>query len=98
MTNETSPSSDILLDLPPSLQQQQIEHQKFLEQYIWRSCCGLRLDKRLVLFLSQFSIAIIIIAFSLYRLHLDDSCESQQIYIGLITLIVGVFLPAPKVK
>lgn len=69
-----------------------------LNNYIWRSCCGLIVDKRILLFISQFSISLLIIVFSMYQLHIDDSCERQQIYLNLITLMVGIFLPSPQVK
>jgi hypothetical protein len=92
-----SPETNILIDpeITPKTNQ---KHQEFLDQYIWRSCCGMRLDKRVVLFFSQFSIAIMIISFSLYQLNKSDDCNHNQLYLGLLTLIIGIFLPNPKVK
>ena len=63
---------------------------------IWRSCC-FRLDKRVVVFSSQLLISLMIISFSLFQLTKNDTCEHQQIYIGLLTMILGVYLPQPRV-
>jgi hypothetical protein len=71
---------------------------EFLEHYIWRSCCGMRLDKRVVVFTSQFIIALMIVSFSLFQLSISDDCNHNQLYTGLLTMIVGIFLPSPRVK
>ena len=73
------------------------ENEEAKNEFLWRSCC-LTLDKRATIFFSQLSISLIIIAFCLYQLvHLID-CEPQQAYIGLLTLILGVWLPQPNMK
>ena len=66
--------------------------------YIWRSCCGMLVDKRVVVFTSQFIITLMIIAFSLYQLAQKHTCEHQQFYSSLITMLIGIFLPSPRVK
>jgi hypothetical protein len=68
-----------------------------LERYIWKSFC-FEIDRRVVIFFSQFSIGIMVISFSLYQLNKDSSCENQQIYVGLLTMMVGIFLPAPRIQ
>ena len=98
-----SPETNILIDteiLPttPTTSKFNQKHQEFLDQYIWRSCCGMKLDKRVVLFFSQFLIAMMIISFSLYQLNKSNDCNHNQLYLGLLTLIIGIFLPNPKVK
>ena len=73
------------------------EDEEKKDSYLWTSCC-LKLDKRATIFFSQLSISLIIIAFCLYQLvHLVD-CEPQQAYIGLLTLVLGVWLPQPNMK
>jgi hypothetical protein len=63
----------------------------------WNSCC-LSVDKDAVLFFSQFGISVGVISFCLYQLlHIPD-CEGQNAYTGLLTLILGVWLPSPKMK
>jgi len=68
------------------------------DDYIWRSCCGMLVDKRVVVFTSQFIITLMIITFSLYQLAQGNSCEHQQFYSSLITMLIGIFLPSPRVK
>lgn len=68
-----------------------------IHPFIWKSCCGLTVDKRLVLFLTQFIISFTIVVFSMVQLTIRDSCDNQ-IYIGLITTILGLFCPSPSIK
>jgi len=67
------------------------------DDYIWRSCC-LVVDKRVVVFTSQFIITLMIITFSLWQLAQKNTCEHQQFYSSLITMLIGIFLPSPRVK
>ena len=46
----------------------------------------------------QFVMALLVIAFCAYQLISLDSCESQVLYTGIITMITGVYLPTPKIK
>ena len=63
----------------------------------WTSCC-LKVDRSAVIFFSQLSISIGTISFCLYQLiHLTE-CEQQQTYSSLLTLVLGVWLPSPKMK
>jgi hypothetical protein len=63
----------------------------------WTSCC-LEVDKNAVQFFSQLGISIGVISFCLYQLvHLTE-CEQQQAYSSLLTLVLGVWLPSPKMK
>lgn len=61
----------------------------------YRSCC-LILDKRALAFFSQFTISLGVLLFSMYKLIISDSCEDTQVYIGLITMIIGVYIPSPR--
>ena len=60
----------------------------------WDSCC-LRIDKRAVLFFTQFFISLIIIFFCIYQLVVLPDCDTKTPFMGLLTLVVGVHLPAP---
>jgi hypothetical protein len=64
---------------------------------IWRSCC-LVVDKRMIVFISQLVIAFAVISFSFVQLARSEDCESNQLYVGLVTMIIGIFLPSPRVK
>lgn len=62
---------------------------------IWKSCC-LLVDKSAVKYFIQISILSSLILTSLTMLIYDKSCDSQRWWSGLLTLCLGVFLPAPK--
>lgn len=65
---------------------------------VWR-CGKLSIDKQAALFFSQLGISVSILSLCIYNLitHYDD-CESNQLYSGLITMIVGIWTPSPKMK
>ena len=62
---------------------------------VWRSGC-FDLNKNYVKFMSSFFVALILLAFSIYSLVTIDKNEDKSLYISLITLILGVYLPAPQ--
>ena len=61
----------------------------------WESCCFI-IDRRVLIFTSQLLIGLIIISFCIYKLSVND--ENPALYYGLLTFIIGVFLPSPKVN
>ena len=61
----------------------------------WESCCFI-IDRRVLIFVSQLLIGLIIIGFCIYKLSAND--ENPALYYGLLTFIIGVFLPSPKVN
>jgi hypothetical protein len=71
-----------------------IEQQSIIENN-WKSCC-LTVDKRAVLFFSQLSISILVILFCCFQLIRLENCEAQSLYSGILTLILGVWCPSPK--
>jgi hypothetical protein len=60
-----------------------------------KTCCGAVSDKRLLIFTSSFSISLIVVAFCCYQLTNNLSCENQQTYVGLLTLVIGIWLKSP---
>jgi len=79
---------DVLVNIP---------EEKINEDNLWRSCC-LVTDRRMIVFFSQLIIGISVISFSFIQLAKNDECESNQLYVGLVTMIIGIFLPSPRVK
>lgn len=73
----------------------EIEREKY--DNTWDSCC-FSLDKRATLFFSQLFISITVIIFCIYQLLNSSSCETDTLYSGILTLILGVYLPQPKIK
>ena len=63
----------------------------------WHSCC-LVCDKSAVVYISIYALIISVIAFCFVQLSINHSCEHQQAYIGILTLILGVLLPQPKMN
>ena len=81
---------DVLVTLPE-------ENISINEDNLWRSCC-LIMDRRMIVFFSQLVIGIAVISFSFVQLARNNDCESNQLYVGLVTMIIGIFLPSPRVK
>lgn len=63
----------------------------------WESCC-IKLDRRAVQYFTQIFIMTGIMAFSVGMLFKNETCEAQQAYLGLLTLMVGLIIPNPKFK
>jgi hypothetical protein len=63
----------------------------------WQSCC-VTMDKEATIFFSQLVISVFVLLFCVYQLCVLLDCDSQQTYIGLLTLIIGVWLPSPNLK
>lgn len=61
----------------------------------WRSCC-LTVDKRAALFISQLGVGITIIGFCIGMLITNEDCATFSRWGPLLTFVVGVFLPAPR--
>ena len=72
-----------------------VEEQKENKDTTWNSCC-LKVDKTAVKYFIQVGILSSLILTSLTMLIYDKSCDSQRWWSGLLTLCLGVFLPAPK--
>lgn len=61
----------------------------------WHSCC-LVTDRRAVQYFTQIIIISGCMLFTIYQLCALESCESQSVYIGLLTMLIGVLVPNPK--
>jgi len=54
------------------------------------------MDRRAIQYFTQLGIISSVMAFSIFQLNRLDSCEGQQAYLGLLTLLIGVLIPNPK--
>lgn len=71
-----------------------LEHQEADTQL--KTCTGLTTDKRLVVLLASVIISFIVVTFSCYMLAANKlDCSSQHTYVGLLTLIIGIWLKSP---
>ena len=60
-----------------------------------QSCCGKTSDKRLLTFIASLTVSMTTLGFCTYQLAVVESLEEKQLYVGLCTLILGVYLPQP---
>jgi hypothetical protein len=67
------------------------------QKYLWRSCC-MEFDSRAVVFFSQLIISTGVMMFCIYQLATHEDCETQKSYSSLLTFLIGIHLPAPKIS
>lgn len=60
-----------------------------------QTCCNTTSDKRLLLFIASFSISSILLIFSCYKLSQEIPCSSETLYVGILTMIIGLWIPSP---
>jgi hypothetical protein len=60
----------------------------------WKSCC-FTIDRQVTIFFSQLTVCIMVISFCMYQLIHSKSCERDQLYSSILTLILGVLIPQP---
>lgn len=63
---------------------------------VYRSCCTM-IDSRVLTFAVQSAVIIIILLFAMYQAATNTSVEARQTYIVIVTTILSVYLPTPKV-
>jgi hypothetical protein len=63
----------------------------------WKSCC-VTADKRAITFFAQFFISVIVLLFCMTQLIRHKECEAQSLYSGIMTLVVGTWLPQPEMN
>ena len=61
-----------------------------------KTCTGLTTDKRLITLITSTLISLMVISFSCYQLAANKlDCSTQHTYVGLLTLIIGIWLKSP---
>ena len=65
------------------------------EKYQLKTCCGPRSDSRLLVFSASLLLSTIVLIFSCVQLMRLDDCNHQNLYVGVITLILGLWLKSP---
>jgi hypothetical protein len=63
----------------------------------WTSCC-FNLDKRAVGFFTQVIFSASIVTFCIIILITNQDCATFSRYSPLLTLVVGVWLPSPRIN
>ena len=64
---------------------------------VWKSMC-LTMDRNATVYFTQIIIICGIMTFAIYKLSTNESAESQTIYMGLLTMMIGLALPNPVFK
>ena len=62
----------------------------------WDTCCARRpSDKRLLVFSANLTISLALLVFSMIRLLDPLPSDERSIYIGFISLVVGIWVKSP---
>ena len=62
----------------------------------WKSCC-ITMDKRALQYFSQIIIIGGIMIFNIAQLIRLEDCNSQVPYMSLLTFLIGILIPNPKI-
>ena len=73
----------------------QLEAEDQKNKNTWNSCCIVA-DRRAIRYFTQISIIAAVMLCTIYQLCTIDTCESQSVYIGLLTMLIGVLIPEPQ--
>jgi len=63
---------------------------------VWRSCC-FSCNKMFVIYFTQMSIIFSVMTFCSYQLITLEDCGSQHAYLGLLSVLIGLVIPNPKI-
>lgn len=72
-----------------------IKHIEDLSQ--WNTCCcEQKTDSRLIRFIAQYLILLLVFVFCLTMLYRSETCEDTTGYLSLLSLLLGIIVPSPK--
>ena len=92
ITNSSITNSSI----PPITEDTKLLKLENEDDITWRSCCFI-INKNMIKFLSTFIISLIVICLCCYQI-VDKSITDKSLYVSLLTLITGIYLPQPSLK
>ena len=93
----TTPTLDVDLHEKKTILDHDIKTQDDITENTWTRCC-LKMDKRAVQYFSQLGVIGGIIVFDIVQLLTLTACESQVPYMSLLTFLVGILIPNPKLQ
>jgi hypothetical protein len=75
----------------------------FRRNNFWKSCCGNAVDKRVIQYLVQIGIGVMVMGFCMAKIWTigpKHSCEGEDpaVYIALFSAVIGYFLPSPSLR
>jgi len=63
----------------------------------WNSFC-FKMNKAFCKFFVQVAISFMVLSLSTYKIIVLDENNDKSLYVSLLTLIMGVYLPQPSIK
>jgi hypothetical protein len=85
----------------PSIERKIEEHRIEIENKEMENnwmCMSRKFDKRCINYISQISIGLVVIFFSMYKLSTSKDCNEQSVYFSLLSGTVGFFMPSPSIS
>lgn len=80
--------------------QKEINNNTRSDDSTWISkCCKINkeISKPLLKYIVQINITMILLIYSMIQLNKEDS-QSRELYISIISTIIGIYLPSPSHK
>lgn len=75
-----------------------IEIENKQQDIVYDSRCG-PIDKRLLKFVSQSVMSVMVASLCIYKLALDDlDCDSTNLYSSILTGLLGMWMTSPTIK
>lgn len=68
------------------------------DKIIWKSSCHEGINKGFVKFLACCLVSLIILSLCCYKLITLAPDENKDIYISMISMVLGLFFPSPSLK
>ena len=72
----------------------EVEDKKYENEL--KTCCG-DIDRRCLVYGIQMSLLFLIMGFCIFKLLHSSDCNESQTYLGLLTMIIGLIIPAPTI-
>ena len=95
--NPTELKEDISLDVETTLNLEDGDAVEFERVYMYKLCCA-NVDKRALTFFAQTFFSITIVSFCIGMLARNQDEKTFDRYMPLLTFIVGVWIPQPKMS
>ena len=83
--------------MEPQFEAVPVSEETVIAPKLWRSCC-VEIDRDAVVYITGFSLITATMSFCFHQLIVLKDCHSQQAYLSVLTLILGVLLPSPMIK
>jgi hypothetical protein len=94
---KSSPDAhDRVLDARIHIKERQQEAAIDQKRRVFKSCC-FELDREIFIFSVQSVLIGGLLIYSAYNIAHEDTCEKNTIWYSLLTLLLGIMCPSPKI-